>query len=131
MDTLDPYALDQSMTAHLASKGVGFPELDGRDFRAFHNGLRILMNMDIVEMGEAGVLLSQRDTDRFVKDPIRFFVVASDERKAAIWAALQARQPADLKTPEDTEARRMRALASGMPQAGDVVREREDARALS
>ena len=47
--------------------------------------------------GAQGAGAGGRARARFYDDPIGFFIQADDETKAAIWAYVESRQPAELK----------------------------------
>ncbi len=94
-------------------------------------------------------------TDRTNAEPIRFGIYGLDPARVALlaeaWNAIAAGRrveilPADRDAEhavspggrlsaeieaDATESRRAKALASGLPQAGDMVRSREDPAALS
>lgn len=50
-------------------------------FRWFHNALRILHNIDMHELVEAGIIGGTQDWYEFKNDPYRWFILA-DEAKA-------------------------------------------------
>lgn len=63
------------------------------EFREFHNGLRILINIDRDELVDAGVL-DRNDFHGWLKfgaDPFRWFVKASDEQAGKLWALMKKR----------------------------------------
>ena len=57
-------------------------------FEEFHNGLRILLNIDQDEF-EAGV--DDSSWPVFRNDPHRWFIQASDKAAQRLWALMQAR----------------------------------------
>ena len=83
----------------MASASAPAPEtlVETREFRAFHNGLRILLNLDEDELIKAGVIEHSVESWRFKDNPFLFFIRAPAEQAAAIWAAIQKRQPEDLR----------------------------------
>ncbi len=89
--------LDPSVEAHLARLNPAHAVTCSREFRTFHNALRILLNLDACDLIEAGAIEDQVEHRRFMDDPLMFFVRASDPRAAAIWAAIQKRQPEALR----------------------------------
>lgn len=63
------------------------------NFAEFHNGLRILLNIDRDELEAAGVI-RHRDHNQWGtlhRDPFRFFIRADDETAAKLWALIQER----------------------------------------
>lgn len=59
----------------------------------FHNGLRILLNLERHVLVDAGVL---RPSDvnawgTFVRDPFRFFIRADDRTAEKLWALMKKR----------------------------------------
>jgi hypothetical protein len=71
------------------------PMLRSTPFRAFHNALRILRSLDYHEVS----FLNDDDHSwaAFYKDPYEFFITTSDSNASLIWAAIQRRQPEELK----------------------------------
>ncbi len=62
-------------------------------FAEFHNGLRILLNIDLDELADAGVM-EPRDFISYAEfrtDPFRWFIRASDQRAKAVWSLMQER----------------------------------------
>ncbi|KKK78214.1 hypothetical protein LCGC14_2845800 [marine sediment metagenome] len=62
--------------------------------REFHNGLRILLNLDLDELATAGAM-EHRDFDTYAEfrtDPFRWFIRASDQRAEAVWSLMQERR---------------------------------------
>lgn len=69
------------------------------EFRRFHNALRILINIGMRDLEQAGVI-ENGDWDmwvRFQDNPSLFFVRVSEARAEKLWALIEAHQPADLK----------------------------------
>jgi hypothetical protein len=62
-------------------------------YRSFHNALRILRALDYHEVS----FLSDLQWEHFRSDPYKFFVSDSMQNALLIWAAIQKRQPAELK----------------------------------
>jgi hypothetical protein len=62
-------------------------------FRAFHNALRILRSLDYHEVS----FLSEEEWESFRDNPYKFFTSTSDSNASLIWAAIQRRQPVELK----------------------------------
>lgn len=64
-------------------------------FREFHNGLRILLNIDRHELVEAG-LIGAHDNNAwggFRRNPFIWLVRASDEQAAKLWELMERRMP--------------------------------------
>jgi len=66
--------------------------------REFHNGLRILINIDRWELEEAGIVktygeIARREAtwESFKKDPYRFFITASDAQAICLWSIIEKR----------------------------------------
>jgi len=61
----------------------------------FHNGLRILLNLDFRDLVQARVFLPDDNEawQRFQRDPFRFFIRADEEVVDRIWDLIQSRQP--------------------------------------
>ncbi|EHK57667.1 hypothetical protein [Allomesorhizobium alhagi] len=61
----------------------------------FHNGLRILLNLDRIELVDAGVLRrgDHAAWETFCGDPYRFFIRVDDAKREALWKLIEARQP--------------------------------------
>jgi hypothetical protein len=58
----------------------------------FHNRLRIMLSIDAYELHEAGVKMSGREWwDDFRHDPFRWFIRASEEDAAKVWAIMERR----------------------------------------
>lgn len=64
--------------------------------RAFHNALRILLNIDRDELEAAGVIPrgDHNAWGDFRQNPWRFFIRAPDPAAEKLWAMIEARQPA-------------------------------------
>jgi hypothetical protein len=61
-------------------------EYIGSEFGKFHNGLRVLLNIDAVEFpGPA------EDWPEFRDNPWRYFIRAEDEVARALWKIIQRR----------------------------------------
>lgn len=66
-------------------------------FADFHNGIRILINLDLWALQEEGLFkgpTAVTDKDgwpRFRDNPWRYLIAASDKEAAMIWAAMQKR----------------------------------------
>ncbi len=62
-------------------------------FAEFHNGLRILLNIDRDELEAAGVIQhgDRRAWGEFRTDPFRWFIRASDERADKLWTLMKER----------------------------------------
>lgn len=63
-------------------------------FAQFHNGLRILLNIDRHDLVERGIIKANDNNawGEFRRDPFRWFVKAPDAKAKAIWALVEARQ---------------------------------------
>ena len=61
--------------------------------REFHNGLRILLNLDRDVLEAAGVLkhADHNAWGTFKRDPFRWFIRASDTQADRLWALMQTR----------------------------------------
>ena len=61
--------------------------------REFHNGLRILLNIDMHELEEAGVIAKDdmQDWYKFRRDPFRWLITAPDEAAERLWALMEKR----------------------------------------
>ncbi|MGE9266410.1 hypothetical protein ACQKHB_23060 [Escherichia coli] len=59
--------------------------------REFHNGLRVLLNLDMHELESAGVLDSPAEWDKFTGDPYRYFIRANDDKANRLWNLMQRR----------------------------------------
>lgn len=62
-------------------------------FREFHNGLRILLNLDRQDLVDAGVI---RPDDHnawgdFRRNPFRWFIQGSDTQAEKLWVLMQKR----------------------------------------
>ena len=67
-----------------------------KDFRAFHNRLRILLHgLSVRDLKKAG--LTHDQVAGFVGHPSWFFTRCDDTTAAAIWELMQAQQPEELK----------------------------------
>ena len=65
----------------------------------FHNALRIMRSIDMVEMVAAGIIPSGDIAAyrKFADDPYYWFIIASDEDARRVWAIIQSRQPERLR----------------------------------
>lgn len=63
-------------------------------FAEFHNGLRVLLNIDRHELEAAGIIdrADHNAWGTFHRDPFRWFIRASDEQAERLWRIIQARQ---------------------------------------
>lgn len=73
------------------------------ELREFHNGLRVLLNLDLRDLEAAGIVFDDdqhtpghaarrtKAYERFVSDPFRWFVRADDETADKLWALLKTR----------------------------------------
>lgn len=63
--------------------------------REFHNGLRILMNIDFSDMVQGGVLTDDADGDAewgdFRNNPWKWMIHADDDQAAKLWALMVKR----------------------------------------
>lgn len=61
--------------------------------RQFHNGLRILLNIDCHELVAAGVIRPGDDGAwiKFREDPFRWMIRAPDPAAEALWAIIESR----------------------------------------
>ena len=59
--------------------------------REFHNGLRVLLNIDAHELEAAGILDASADWTKFTADPYRYFIRASDDKADKLWMLMQRR----------------------------------------
>lgn len=61
--------------------------------RDFHNRLRILLNIGMIELERAGVIEpgDRAEWDRFRESPWRWFIACSDEQAEALWALMNSR----------------------------------------
>lgn len=63
----------------------------------FHNAIRILMNIDLHELVDAGIIVEGQETGtcwtRFNNDPLIFIAKLTDEKYDALWQLIEARQP--------------------------------------
>lgn len=57
--------------------------------REFHNGIRVLFNIDAHEFSEAGG--EMRYWPQFRDDPVRFFLRADDETAGGLFAIVERR----------------------------------------
>jgi hypothetical protein len=69
------------------------------EFRRFHNALRILINLGMRDLEQAGVIEEgdYEDWARFMKNPHLYFVQISETRAEKLWALIEANQSANLK----------------------------------
>lgn len=70
------------------------------DFNRFHNALRILVNLGQRDLEDAGVIdrSDHDDWERFARNPYRFFYAISTPRAEKLWALIEKRQPASLRS---------------------------------
>lgn len=63
------------------------------NLREFHNGLRILLNIDRDELVAAGVIRhgDHNAWGEFRRDPFRWFIRANDERADKLWELMKKR----------------------------------------
>lgn len=64
-------------------------------FHEFHNGIRILLNIDKWELDEAGVdlpMTGKRSWQEFRDDPWRFFICCDTPTAMKIWSIVERRQ---------------------------------------
>lgn len=61
-------------------------------FREFHNALRIIRSIDRYEFVEA-VGYDDGEWDRFVADPMCWFIRSAPTMSERLWTAIEARQP--------------------------------------
>lgn len=62
----------------------------------FRNACMILMNIDLDELEKAGVITpgaTGSSWERFNRDPLMFIAKLPDDRYAALYALIEARQP--------------------------------------
>jgi hypothetical protein len=61
--------------------------------RDFHNGLRLLLNIDRHELVREGVIQADDHNSwgEFRRDPFRYFIRVDDEKAARIWAIMERR----------------------------------------
>ncbi len=59
--------------------------------REFHNGVRILLNLDRDVLERAGVIKhgDYKAWDTFRRDPFHWFIKASDDEAERLWALMQ------------------------------------------
>ena len=59
----------------------------------FHNGLRILLNIDMDQLEDAGVIEKgdRRNWHEFRQDPFRWFITAPDAVADRLWALMEKR----------------------------------------
>ena len=57
----------------------------------FHNRLRILQSIDSGELQRDGVDLDTREWISFMSNPFKWFIRASDEDAAKLWAIIEGR----------------------------------------
>ncbi len=62
-------------------------------FEQFHNGLRILLNLDLDQLVAFGVIPSGDFAawQAFTVDPFRWLVCADDDHGRRLWALMQTR----------------------------------------
>jgi hypothetical protein len=63
------------------------------DLHRFINALRILANIDRHELTEAGLKIDDTHWTRFTTQIDVWFMKASDEDAAKVWAMVEAQQP--------------------------------------
>ena len=68
--------------------------VSSREFRRFHNALRILHNLD-----DRDLRLSPAHCEVFRQNPWRFFIICSDETAAKLWREIELTQPEELREP--------------------------------
>ena len=95
---LDP-SVERAIVASESAYPAYMAVVLGREFRAFSNALRILLNLDCDELLAAGVIDEDIEYRRFADDPFRFFTRASDRKAAALWTLIQRWQPESLRAP--------------------------------
>lgn len=63
------------------------------NIREFHNGLRVLLNIDRHELESAGIIKTNDHNawGEFRRDPFRWFIRADDERAKKLWALMERR----------------------------------------
>ena len=68
-------------------------ELVAMSIREFHNTLRVLLNIDMDALEDAGVIEvgDRRNWYEFRKDPFRWFITAPDAVADSLWALMQKR----------------------------------------
>lgn len=67
------------------------------DLHRFINALKILRSIDLHEMTEAGIVLSDGQWRFFCDAPDRWMMKASDADAERVWAIVQARQPKEAR----------------------------------
>lgn len=74
-------------------KIVAAPARSGMTLAEFHNGLRILLNLDRHVLVQAGVLPhgDHNAWGTFTRDPYRFFIRADDATAEKLWTLMQTR----------------------------------------
>lgn len=62
-------------------------------FAEFHNGLRVLLNVDLPELERAGIIRhgDHNAWGEFRRDPFRWFIRADDEKAKKLWALVKDR----------------------------------------
>lgn len=64
---------------------------------AFHNACRIMLNLDLDVLENAGVITpganGGSDWKRYNQDPLMFIIKLPTERYERLWALIQSRQP--------------------------------------
>ena len=59
------------------------------ELREFHNGMRILLNIESFDLAMANI---DRDAQKqFLEDPLRFFIRCDDETADKLWAIIERR----------------------------------------
>lgn len=63
------------------------------NLREFHNGLRILLNIDRHELVDGGVIQDGDDNawSEFQRDPFRWMIRASDQVAGRLWKLMESR----------------------------------------
>lgn len=64
------------------------------ELRTFHNRLRILINIDMSELVNAGIISSD-DTSQWIAfrdNPWRWFIRAEDEQVSRVWKIVEHRE---------------------------------------
>ena len=76
------------------------------ELSVFHNRLRKLLNIDLYQLVDAGVMASDdtAEWERFQDNPWRWFIRAGDEQVQRVWAIME---------PAPNAARTEPALARG------------------
>lgn len=61
----------------------------------FNSALRVLfcMGPEYADCQELGYYVDKYGWDRFVNDPVRFYLTADEDMQARIWAVIEKRMP--------------------------------------